>query len=325
MPTCSQIFGMFGLVLVTCCVAGWAASTPTGDAESETPHAHGTVPCVVLLQEDVARLFAALRNISEEIRSCTNISEALQTKAILNENQIREQQEVNAQLEAKHKQMEEKIRLAGTTKQQLQEQLLQLQMEELQQKHEEIQAKTKNLEAKSALQKAEGEEGQLNSETGLLEQEFQLAKERDQHIETLVDILSQNVTQVIGTKNTLIDLKNDYAEQVTSLTQNLNNTVDMINDLSHENKQLREKKDQINTAGQSLQETKQHLEQKRTALTTQRAELSASVDQVTREKEQLLLSIETLNIDMDQIEFNLRKVRQDLATCDRLSDMEWVF
>ncbi|ROT80453.1 hypothetical protein C7M84_000848 [Penaeus vannamei] len=244
---------------------------------------------------------------SKKIRSCTNISEALQTKAILNENQIREQQEVNAQLEAKHKQMEEKIRLAGTTKQQLQEQLLQLQMEELQQKHEEIQAKTKNLEAKSALQKAEGEEGQLNSETGLLEQEFQLAKERDQHIETLVDILSQNVTQAIGTKNTLIDLKNYHAGRVTSLTQNLNNTVDMINDLSHENKQLREKKDQINTAGQSLQETKQHLEQKRTALTTQRAELSASVDQVTREKEQLLLSIETLNIDMDQIEFNLRK------------------
>ncbi|XP_037804943.1 protein Hook homolog 1-like isoform X4 [Penaeus monodon] len=344
---------MFGLLLFSFCVAGWAASTPTGDATSETPYAHERCPCVVLRQEDFAHLLADFRNISEglhevtpgmqrlsevlspllqedsifgrEIRSCTNISEVLQARTSLNENQIREQQEANTQLKAKRREMEERIRQARITKQQLQEKLLQLQMEELQLKHEEVQAKTKSLEAKSALQKAVGEEAQLNSEIGLLEQELQFAKERDQHIETLVDILRQNVTQAISAKSTLIQNKNDQADLVTSLSQTLNNTVDMINHLSQENNQLREKKDQIDAACQSLKETKQHLEQKRGALTTQRAKLSTSVEQVTEEKDRLLLSIETLNMDLDQIEFNLRKAKQELSTCDRLSDIEWVF
>ncbi|XP_063609010.1 tropomyosin-like [Penaeus indicus] len=378
---------MFGLVLFSLCVAGWVASTPTGDATASTltgdataspPYAHEKCPCAALRVEDVAHLLADVRNSSEgdttvmaqikqlsqtqktqtlelnqglrevrtgmqhltgvlspllqedgifgrEIRSCTNISEALQTRTSLNENLIREQQEANAQLEAKRREMEERIRQARITKQRLQEQILQLQTDELQLKHEEVQIKTKNLEAKSALQKAVGEEAQLNSEIGLLEQELQLVKERDQHITTLADILKQNATQAISAKNTLIQNKNDQANVVTSLSQTLNDTAHMINHLSQEYNQLREKQKQIYAAGQSLKETKQHLEQKRSALTTQRAKLSASVHQVTEEKERLLLNIETLNMDLDQIEFNLRKAEQDLSTCDRWSDIDWVF
>ncbi|XP_037804942.1 coiled-coil domain-containing protein 157-like isoform X3 [Penaeus monodon] len=62
---------MFGLLLFSFCVAGWAASTPTGDATSETPYAHERCPCVVLRQEDFAHLLADFRNISEGLHEVT--------------------------------------------------------------------------------------------------------------------------------------------------------------------------------------------------------------------------------------------------------------
>ncbi|ROT61974.1 hypothetical protein C7M84_020207 [Penaeus vannamei] len=212
-----------------------------------------------------------------EIRSCTNISEALQARTGLNDNQIQEQQEASAQLEAKRKQMEERIRQAGTTKQQLQDQLLQLQTEELQLKNEEVQAKTENLEAKSALQKAEGEKAQLNNEISLLTQELHLAKEQNKQIETQISFIRQKVTQSTRTKNELTQGKDTKAAMKSSFSQNLKEEETLIKRLSDENSRLEEDIENTRGSGENLTKTKAELEQKVNALNIQKGELEKGI------------------------------------------------
>ncbi|XP_047488683.1 putative leucine-rich repeat-containing protein DDB_G0290503 [Penaeus chinensis] len=201
-----------------------------------------------------------------EIRSCTNISEALQTRTSLNENLIREQQEANAQLEAKRREAEERIRQARITKQQLQQQLLQLQTDELQRKHEEVQVKTENLEAKTRLQRIEGEKVQMRNEIAKLEQDLQLANERIQHTETLIPSLRQKIDLVTSA---LIQRKNEKVDERTSLSQSVNGTEERIKRLTAENSHLQEEIEHTKADDQTNTRTKTELEQKIDALNTQ--------------------------------------------------------
>ncbi|XP_069973817.1 tropomyosin isoform X1 [Penaeus vannamei] len=254
--------------------------------------------------------------INREFRICTNISEALQTRTGLNDNQIREHQEASGQLEAKRKQMEERIRQAGTTKQQLQDQLLQLQTEELQLKNEEVQAKTENLEAKSALQKAEGEKAQLNNEISLLTQELHLAKEQNKQIETQISSTRQKFTQSTRTKNELTQGKDTKAAMKSSLSQNLKEEVTLIKRHSDENSRLEEDIERTRGTVANLTRAKPELEEKLNALNIQKEELKKGI-QRAGESNSVQSSIARVGQEIQKIESQITELGREMYNCLR--------
>lgn len=252
---------------------------------------------------------------STEIRSCINISEDLQTRDSLNENQIREHQEASAKLEAKRRQNEERIRQAGTTKQQLQDQLLQLQTEELQLKNEEVQAKTENLEAKSALQKAEGEKAQLNNEISLHTQELHLAKEQNKQIETQISSTRQKVTQSTRTKNELTQGKDTKAAMKSSLSQNLKEEETLIKRLSDENSRLEEDIERTRGTVANLTRAKAELEEKLNALNIQKEELKKGIQRAGESEKSVQASITRVGQEIQKIEDEIGDVASNFQDC----------
>ncbi|XP_063609023.1 myosin heavy chain, skeletal muscle-like isoform X2 [Penaeus indicus] len=249
--------------------------------------------------------------INREFRSCRNISEALQTRIGLNENQFREQQEANAQLEAKRRELDERIRQARITKQQLQEQLLQLQTDELQLKHEEVQAKTENLEAK----RAQGEKARLNSEISLLQHELLLAKERSRHIETQISSTKQKVAQATATKNGLAQSKDTKAATKTSLSRNLEEEVAVIERHSEENSRLEEDIERTRATGDNLTKTKSELEQKLNALNVQKGQLQKGIQLAGESAKSVQASIARVGQAIPKIEFEIRDIISEMEFC----------
>ncbi|XP_037804787.1 golgin subfamily A member 6-like protein 22 [Penaeus monodon] len=252
-----------------------------------------------------------LKNFPQRIRAAQTSRKLWETKGGLSENQIREQQEANTQLEAKRREMEERIRQARITKQQLQEQLLQLQTEELQLKHEEVQAKTENLQAK----RAQGEKARLNSEISLLKHELLLAKERSHHIETQISSIRQKVAQATGTKNELTQSKDTKAATKNSLSQNLEEEVTLITQHSDENGRLQEDIDRTRATSENLTKTKSELEQKLNALNIQKGEFRRGM-QLAGESEKLVqASIARVRQEIQKIESNMKSIERDMVYC----------
>nr|XP_027234501.1 GRIP and coiled-coil domain-containing protein 2-like [Penaeus vannamei] len=248
------------------------------------------------LQAAVDQLNGTVRNVETQNESLTRRKkkclprkdESLQMETILVCNAIWKRSSANkdhpqrepysgtsrserAQLEAKRKQMEERIRQARTTKQQLQDQLLQLQTKELQRKHEEVQIKTENLAAKSRLQRVEGEKAQVRNAIAKLEQDLQLASDRIQHIETVIPSLRQKIDVVTSG---LTQRKNEKLNARTSLSQNVSETEEMTKLLTAENSHLEEEIEHAKADDQRTTQTKTELEQKVNALNAQKAELA---------------------------------------------------
>ncbi|XP_047488546.1 vicilin-like seed storage protein At2g18540 isoform X4 [Penaeus chinensis] len=321
---------MLALALLSFCAAGWAAAAPRDEDLRASVVFNQLAIAQVLdnlsnISQGLARVTSSLEILSQaltshlqqddvinrEFRICTNISEALQTRIGLNENQFREQQEANAQLEAKRREAEERIRQARITKQQLQQQLLQLQTDELQLKHEEVQAKTENLEAK----RAQGEKARQNSEISLLKHELLLAKERNRHIETQISSIRQKVTQVTRAKNELTQSKDTKADVKSSLSQNLEEEVTLIERHSDENSRLEEDIGRTRATGENLTKTKSELEQKLNALNVQKGQLQKGMQLAGESEKSVQASIARVGQEIQKIKSEIRYTEGEMLYC----------
>ena len=211
--------------------------------------------------------------------------------------------------------MEERIRQARISKQQLQERLLRLQAEELQRKHEEVQVKTENLEAKSTLQRVEGEEGQLVRGVSLLEQELRLAKERTKHTEVQIRSIKQKIGEVTRAKDELMQTKNRRVDEKNTLSQSAHETEELLKRLTAENSRLEEETASVRANGETLTRTKSELEQQLNPLNIKQAELQTGLQRAGETERSLRASVTSKTQEINKIEAQILEAEADYIYC----------
>ncbi|XP_063602686.1 uncharacterized protein LOC134778743 [Penaeus indicus] len=238
--------------------------------------------------------------LERELRLCGNLTEVLQRRVASQEDEIRERQDANTALKAKHRDLQQELITAGGRSQELQQRRFGLQAEDAQLKYEEAEVKIENLEAKTALRRLQQEKTQLETELRVLEQ-GQSESHAAQDLEAQLSKLRRRITEVTGATVSLAHTKGTLAEQKTALSRDADETEAQNEQLKQENERLEQENAEVQSSVQDLKTAAARMGQDISSLTNRKSDLQRRYNLAVGSKNEALKKIGTLNAQIKDL------------------------